>query len=258
LIRNHTNSYKRLTLPDGTLVMMPALCKQEYFPVWGTMTERLDVVTRTYEYQRAQPAFFGGTMSGLETAQLALDGKLPTPPIVATLGISLVEVAEGHAALEGSPAEWQCNQLGTVHGGWLSALLDSALGYAVHTVLPSGHGFTTLDLHVRFLRAVPVTSGGVYYRQTVGGNRPGQNILTVPIDQIELKPGFPDQLSCELFEFLWTSRFIGVCRLVRDSGSERCNDVRRWKQSSAEHAASQKDGEQRQNGQPKPEEHLDK
>jgi uncharacterized protein (TIGR00369 family) len=136
--------------------MMPALCKQEYFPVWGTMTERLDVVTRTYEYQRAQPAFFGGTMSGLETAQLALDGKLPTPPIVATLGISLVEVAEGHAALEGSPAEWQCNQLGTVHGGWLSALLDSALGYAVHTVLPSGHGFTTLDLHVRFLRAVTV------------------------------------------------------------------------------------------------------
>jgi uncharacterized protein (TIGR00369 family) len=136
--------------------MMPVLCKQEYFPVWGTMTERLDVVTRTYEYQRAQPAFFGGTMSGLETAQLALDGKLPTPPIVATLGISLVEVAEGHAALEGSPAEWQCNQLGTVHGGWLSALLDSALGYAVHTVLPSGHGFTTLDLHVRFLRAVTV------------------------------------------------------------------------------------------------------
>jgi uncharacterized protein (TIGR00369 family) len=120
------------------------------------MTERLDVVTRTYEYQRAQPALFGGTMSGLETAQLALDGKLPTPPIVATLGISLVEVAEGHAALEGSPAEWQCNQLGTVHGGWLSALLDSALGYAVHTVLPSGRGFTTLDLHVRFVRAVTV------------------------------------------------------------------------------------------------------
>jgi uncharacterized protein (TIGR00369 family) len=41
-----------------------------------------------------------------------------------------------------------------VHGGWLSALLDSALGYAVHTVLPAGHGFTTLDLHVRFVRAV--------------------------------------------------------------------------------------------------------
>jgi uncharacterized protein (TIGR00369 family) len=120
------------------------------------MTELLDVVTRTYEYQRTHPAFLVGTTSGLETAQLALDGKLPTPPIVATLGISLVEVAEGRAAFEGSPAEWQYNQLATVHGGWLSALLDSALGCAVHTVLPAGRGFATLDLHVRFVRAVTV------------------------------------------------------------------------------------------------------
>src|SRR5260370_15307523 len=98
------------------------------------MTELLDVVTRTYEYQRLQPALLGGTMSGLETVQLALDGKLPTPPIVATLGISLVEVAEGRAAFEGLPAEWQYNQLGTVHGAWLSPLLDSALGCAVYTM----------------------------------------------------------------------------------------------------------------------------
>jgi hypothetical protein len=42
------------------------------------MTELLDVLTRTYEYQRAQPAFWGGTMRGIKTAQLALDGKLPT------------------------------------------------------------------------------------------------------------------------------------------------------------------------------------
>jgi uncharacterized protein (TIGR00369 family) len=120
------------------------------------MNEVLDNVTRTYEYQRVQPALWAGTTSGLETAQLALDGRLATPPIIATLGISLVEVAEGRATFEGSPAEWQYNQLGTVHGGWLSALLDSALGCAVHTVLPAGHGFTTLDLHVRFIRAVTV------------------------------------------------------------------------------------------------------
>ncbi len=119
------------------------------------MTDLLDVVTRTYEYRRAQPALFVGTMTGLETAQLALHGKLPTP-ILATLGISLVEVADGRAAFEGSPAEWQYNQLGTVQGGWLSALLDSALGCAILTVLPAGHRFTTLDLHVRFVRAVTV------------------------------------------------------------------------------------------------------
>jgi acyl-coenzyme A thioesterase PaaI-like protein len=111
--------------------------------------ELLDVVTRVYEYQRPHPALVG-TASGLETVRLALQGKLPTPPIIATLGISPVDASEGRCIFEGSPAEWQYNHIETVHGGWLSALLDSALGGAVQTVLPGGCGFTRLDLHVRF------------------------------------------------------------------------------------------------------------
>jgi acyl-coenzyme A thioesterase PaaI-like protein len=74
--------------------------------------------------------------------QRALEGKLPTPPILPTLGISLVKAGEGRAACEGSPAEWQYNHLGTMHGGWLSALLDSALGCAAQTVPSAGQGFT--------------------------------------------------------------------------------------------------------------------
>jgi hypothetical protein len=41
----------------------------------------------------------------------------------------LVDASEGRCVFEGSPAEWQYNHLGTVHGGWLSALLDCALGW---------------------------------------------------------------------------------------------------------------------------------
>jgi hypothetical protein len=67
--------------------------------------ELLDVVTRAYEYQRACPTLLVRTTSGLETVLLYLEGKLPTPPIIATLGISLVEAAEGRAVFEGSPAE---------------------------------------------------------------------------------------------------------------------------------------------------------
>jgi uncharacterized protein (TIGR00369 family) len=119
------------------------------------VNELVDVVTRVYQYERAHPTLFG-TASGLEMVRLVLQGKLPTPPIIATLGISLVDAGEGRSVFEGSPAEWQYNHLATVHGGWLSALLDSALGCAVQTVLPGGCGFTTLDLHVRFVRAVTV------------------------------------------------------------------------------------------------------
>jgi uncharacterized protein (TIGR00369 family) len=133
-------------------------------------------MTRSYEYERAQPALFVGAASGLETLQRALEGKLPAPPMNATLGFSLVEVAEGRAAFEGAPAEWQYNPLGTVHGGWLSALLDSALGCAVHTVLPAGRGYTTLDLHVRFVRAVTVEVPRV--RAEAGVTHVGGRIVT--------------------------------------------------------------------------------
>ncbi len=70
------------------------------------MKELLDVVTRVYEYQRPHPALVG-TASGLETVRLALQCKLPTPPNIATLGISLVDAIEGRSVFEGSPAEWQ-------------------------------------------------------------------------------------------------------------------------------------------------------
>jgi hypothetical protein len=67
--------------------------------------ELLDVVTRAYKYQRVNLALLVGTTSDLETVQLTLEGKLPTPPIVAALGISLVKAAEGRAVVEGSPTE---------------------------------------------------------------------------------------------------------------------------------------------------------
>jgi hypothetical protein len=86
----------------------------------------------------------------------------------------------------------------------------------------------------------------------IGGNRSRQNVLAVSVNQIELTLGVAHQSSFELLKLLWTSKFIGVCRLIRYPGSEGCNDVGARKQSTAEHAASKKDGEQREDGEPKP------
>jgi hypothetical protein len=129
--------------------------------------ELLDVVTRVYEYQRPHPTLVG-TASGLETVRLALQVKLPTPPIIARLGISLVDASEGRCVFEGSPAEWQYHHIGTVHGGWLSALLDSALGCAVQTVTRrlrvyharfAGSVLSSLILHPPLNFAFPLHSG---------------------------------------------------------------------------------------------------
>jgi hypothetical protein len=62
----------------------------------------------------------------------------------------------------------------------------------------------------------------------------------------------------KLLKPLKTSKFIRVCRLIRYPGSESRNDVGGWKQSTAERAAGKKDGEQREDREPKPKEYLGK
>ena len=65
-------------------------------------------------------------------------GELPPPPIAQTLGFGGIEVEEGRVTFEVEPAEFHYNPIGVVHGGLALALLDSAMGCAVHSTLPAG------------------------------------------------------------------------------------------------------------------------
>jgi uncharacterized protein (TIGR00369 family) len=66
----------------------------------------------------------------------------------------MVHVEKGQAIFQGTPALAHLNPLGTVHGGWFATLLDSALGCAVHTMMPPGRGYTTAELSVNIVRAL--------------------------------------------------------------------------------------------------------
>jgi uncharacterized protein (TIGR00369 family) len=90
-----------------------------------------------------------------------LAGELPAPPVMATLGIEAVSFEVGRAVFSLLPAEMHYNPIGTVHGGVIATLLDSALGCAVHSVLPQGSGYTSVDLATKFLRPVTERSGRV-------------------------------------------------------------------------------------------------
>ena len=92
--------------------------------------------------------------NGLEMMQAMLSGELPAPPIGKTLDFMLIEVSEGRAVFQGTPGFAHYNPLGSVHGGWYAALLDSALGCAVHTTMPPGRGYTTAELSVNLVRAL--------------------------------------------------------------------------------------------------------
>jgi uncharacterized protein (TIGR00369 family) len=100
-------------------------------------------------------------LGGLEFLRAGIDGKTPLAPIAATLGFSLTEADEGRVLFAAEPQEFHYNPIGAVHGALAAALLDSAMSCAVHTTLPSGVGYTTLDLNLTFVRALTADSGRV-------------------------------------------------------------------------------------------------
>ncbi len=93
-------------------------------------------------------------MSGLEYIQAMQNGSIPGPPVMHTVGFRIKSVEPGKAVFAFTPSEFHYNPIGTVHGGIISTILDSALGCAVHSLLPVGKAYTTLELKVNFLKAI--------------------------------------------------------------------------------------------------------
>ncbi len=98
-------------------------------------------------------------MSGLEYIQAMKDKKIPAPPVMHTLDFDLRSIEAGKAVFSFIPSEFHYNPIGTVHGGVISTILDSALGCAVHSLLPAGKAYTTLELKVNFLKAITKNNG---------------------------------------------------------------------------------------------------
>ncbi|MEU7102268.1 PaaI family thioesterase [Streptomyces longwoodensis] len=118
--------------------------------------------SRTIEWEDPRvSAAAVGRGSGLDFLRDVLAGRLPAPPISATLGFTLEEVEAGRAVFAMEPGEEHYNPIGSVHGGVYATLLDSAAGCAVQSVLPAGTGYTSLDLTLKFLRPVTVDTGKV-------------------------------------------------------------------------------------------------
>jgi uncharacterized protein (TIGR00369 family) len=115
---------------------------------------------RTYSYgDPLLTAAAGLRTDGLSFLRALMDGSIPPPPIAATLGMRLSEVSDGRAVFEIEPAEFHYNPIGSVHGGVYATMLDSAAGCALHTTLPAGARYTSLDLTVKFLRGIQAGGG---------------------------------------------------------------------------------------------------
>ncbi|QEL55926.1 PaaI family thioesterase [Chromobacterium paludis] len=106
-------------------------------------------------------------LSGLDYLRAMADGSLPPPPVAKLLGFDFARAEKGEVEFVFHPHESQFNPIGTVHGGVISTLLDSAMGCSVHSLLPQGKAYTTLELKVNFVRAVLPANGKLLCRGKV-------------------------------------------------------------------------------------------
>jgi len=102
-----------------------------------------------------------GEQSGLDQMRFFQSGGLNYKGIGNKLGFELTEVEEGRVVFAATPGEDSYNPLGTVHGGYIATLLDSALGCAIHSSLKARLGYTTLELKINYLRAMSAATGRI-------------------------------------------------------------------------------------------------
>ena len=102
------------------------------------------------------------SLPGLELLQAIIDGDGLQPPIGRLMNFHLIEASNGRVVFEGLPGAAHYNPLGSVHGGYAAAILDSCMGCAVHSTLPAGTGYVTLEIKINYIRAMTTATGKVF------------------------------------------------------------------------------------------------
>jgi len=100
-------------------------------------------------------------MTGLEKLHYFLEHQHGAGGMVELVGLQMVSAAFGQVSFTATPGPAHTNPQGTVHGGYLTTLLDSALGCAADSVMPAGQRCTTLELKVSFLQPCKPDQGAI-------------------------------------------------------------------------------------------------
>jgi uncharacterized protein (TIGR00369 family) len=96
---------------------------------------------------------------GLDQLRAIARGEAAPPPAAALLGLELEVVERGRVVFSLFADEIHENPMGSMHGGIIATMVDSAMGCAVHSMLPSGAAYTTLELKTNYVRPIVQTTG---------------------------------------------------------------------------------------------------
>ena len=109
----------------------------------------------------------GLSMPGIDYLRAMVDGTLPPPPISGLMSFTMASAEPGRVVFTCEPDESAYNPIGAVHGGLVCTLLDSVAGCALHSTLPQGKGYTSIEIKVSYLKGVRASSGTLTATGTV-------------------------------------------------------------------------------------------
>jgi uncharacterized protein (TIGR00369 family) len=107
------------------------------------------------------PTAVMASMPGIDFVRAIFNGQLPEPPIMQTVGPFDCTAEPGVVVINSIPGFRHYNPIGSVHGGYAAILLDSVMGLAVHSMLPAGSGYTTLEFKISFVRGMNKDTGPI-------------------------------------------------------------------------------------------------
>lgn len=96
------------------------------------------------------------TLDGLDYFKAVIAGTQPQAPMAEAVPFRPVEVAPDRIRFATQADSRHRNPFGTVHGGFVATVLDAAATCAVHVTATQGEVATTIDLHVKLMRPVPL------------------------------------------------------------------------------------------------------
>lgn len=132
--------------------------------------------TKVVEWHDPAPTTAAGlSMAGIDYLRAMVDGTLPPPPISGLMAFGMVSAEPGRVVFDCTPDESAFNPIGAIHGGLVCTLLDSVAGCALHSTLPQGKGYTSIEIKVNYLKAVRLANGPLTATGTVvkAGSRVG-------------------------------------------------------------------------------------
>jgi uncharacterized protein (TIGR00369 family) len=101
------------------------------------------------------------SMAGLDFVRAIFSGRLPQPPIMEDVEPYGCTAEPGVVVMHSVPCFRHYNPIGSVHGGYAAILLDSTMGLAVHSMLPAGSGYTTLEFKISFIKGMSKDTGPI-------------------------------------------------------------------------------------------------